>query len=573
MLVTNGHVVKIPSPRAYRAEPKTVFAPPLATVTVNGMAVEMKGYRAPVRAGGGAGLGGEEAGGGFPSTGVLGSGRCARGRARVPPDPEGGNHSVSERPQEAARPPSAWRDGWLWISVLSVVPLLLGTRGAPRGEAVAEDFDFLRRAMEPGVSFLDGGGSQAFWRPVAHQLYYETFGSLILSNPEAIAALRAAGLALAGGLLYRAFRRGWSGPLAAAAASFPLMAESSRTLILWPSHFVDLGGFLFLALAVHEAASRRLWTSSLSLGAALLCKELALVGALLQPSPHHHRLRPCAGGGWVRDRPQPGGPVALAPGARGGGVGRRLGGVVVGRARLDLPVLGAQPKPARERGVRHRRLRRRFPSLARGSAIGLYAAPLSAEYAYSGPHALQVWYRDTTLVWVPLDTFEVHRGIPVLAFVGYELRRDPQVVLLDGVAVREALAGFDLLKQERWRESLERLRRAEAAQQDSHAVVFRGDLAGRRAYCQTWLGEWDGAERDAAFALAAAPEDVGARYVMALVHARRRDWRGTRAELDNLLAMDPRHPEGLQLRRALDSLRVGAGLRLAAGYFLRVCST
>jgi hypothetical protein len=609
---------------------------------------------------------------------------------------------VSERPQEAVGPPSAWRDGWLWISVLSIVPLFLATRGAPRGEAVAEDFDFLRRAMEPGVSLLDGGGSQAFWRPVAHQLYYETVGPLILQNPEAIAALHALALALAAGLLYRALRRTWSAPLAAAAASFPLMAESTRTLILWPSHFVDLGGFLFLALAVHEAASRRPWTASLSLLAALLCKELALVGALLLPfgpwvggARQGDRVRLLAASGaavvawalayaWVRGHAGlelPHGierdpallstsaatrfswaiwnslratwslpferghlvtiavtalglaaaALALARSAAARSRWRELRGAVVwggawavlswaalasifplwapnrsqlgsvgfgiaamGTAHAVHPLLPAAvaatrlallavapgaparitPEPE-DRGAfldyvklcrlqrlmraTRQTLRHRFPALPRGSVIGLYTVPLSTEYAYGGPKALQVWYRDTTLDWVSLDTFEVRREIPVRAFVGYEPRRDPQVVLLDGTAVREALAGFDLLEQERWRESLETLRRAEAAQQDPHAVVFRGDLAGRRAYCQVWLGEWDGAERDAAFALAAAPEDVGARYVMALVHARRKDWPRTRAELDTLLATNPRHPEGLELRRALDSLRVGAG--------------
>lgn len=152
------------------------------------------------------------------------------------------------------------------------------------GEAVAEDFDFLNRALLQGMgTLLDGGGSEAFWRPVPHQLYYAGLGRLIVGHPGAVATLHVLLLALGALLLYRTLRLAWSGPLAAAAASFPLLAESTRTLVSWPSQFVDVGLFLFSALALHEASRRRLPTSLLALLAALLCKELAVVTAALLP--------------------------------------------------------------------------------------------------------------------------------------------------------------------------------------------------------------------------------------------------------------------------------------------------
>ncbi len=165
-----------------------------------------------------------------------------------------------------------------------MLPLVIHSLGAPLGEPVAEDFDFLRHWRLLGErSLLDGGGSLAFWRPVSHQLYYAALGSLILSKPAAVAAIHALLLALSAVLLYRALRPAWSGPRAAAAAGFPFLAEAVRTVVSWPSHGVELTSLLFTALAIHEASRRRLATSLAALLLALLSKEVALVAALLIP--------------------------------------------------------------------------------------------------------------------------------------------------------------------------------------------------------------------------------------------------------------------------------------------------
>ena len=187
-------------------------------------------------------------------------------------------------PAPAPLPPPLQRDRWAWLSVLAVLPIVVHAWGAPLGEAVAEDFDFLHRVLFfQSHTLLDGGGSSAFWRPVAHQLYYETFAGLILHHPGLLATLHVLLLACASLLLYRSFRRVASGPVALVVATFPLLSESTRTVISWPSHFVELGVWLFTALALHETAARRLWTSLVALLAALLCKEVAVVAALLLP--------------------------------------------------------------------------------------------------------------------------------------------------------------------------------------------------------------------------------------------------------------------------------------------------
>jgi hypothetical protein len=209
--------------------------------------------------------------------------------------------AAGEAPARASAPappapaPPPWRDRWAWASALAVIPVVLHSLGAPLGEPVADDFDFLHRALFSGThSLFDGGGSAAFWRPLAHQVYFQAMAGVILSHPGVIAGFHAALLALASLLVYRALRRTWPGPWSAAVASFPLLSESTRGLIAWPSQIVDLGAWVFTAIAIHEAAARRLWTTLLALLAALLCKEVAVVAALLipwMPGAHDRRER------------------------------------------------------------------------------------------------------------------------------------------------------------------------------------------------------------------------------------------------------------------------------------------
>ena len=187
--------------------------------------------------------------------------------------------------REGATSGSEWlKDRWCWAALASVLVLVAHSVGAPLGEPVAEDFDFLSRALLSGRhTLLDGGGSQAFWRPVSHQLYYLIFGRLMLAAPWAMALVHALLMGLAVWLVYRALRPALSGPAAAVAASFPVLAESTRTVLSWPSQFVDLGLWVFTAWALYETSRGRLWRAMAALALALGSKELAVVGAALLP--------------------------------------------------------------------------------------------------------------------------------------------------------------------------------------------------------------------------------------------------------------------------------------------------
>ena len=203
--------------------------------------------------------------------------------ARVPGTARSAGAARTLAPPAETPAPPLWRDRWAWGCALAVIPVVLHALGARLGEPVAEDFDFLHRALFSPFTLLDGGGSDAFWRPIPHQVYYRLLWPVILARPGLLATLHVVFLALATVLLYRAFRRGWPPAWAAVIATFPLLSESTRALISWPSHFVDLGVWLFTALALHEATARRLWSTLAALLAALLCKEVALLAVALVP--------------------------------------------------------------------------------------------------------------------------------------------------------------------------------------------------------------------------------------------------------------------------------------------------
>src|SRR5262249_18336206 len=90
-----------------------------------------------------------------------------RGTSTPAPPPPARPRRAPEAPLAPA-PPLA-RDPWAWVAVLGVIPLIVRAWGAPLGEPVAEDFDFLHYALFQRFSPFDGGGSSSFWRPLAHQ--------------------------------------------------------------------------------------------------------------------------------------------------------------------------------------------------------------------------------------------------------------------------------------------------------------------------------------------------------------------------------------------------------------------
>jgi hypothetical protein len=192
-------------------------------------------------------------------------------------------HERPAAPTPPDPPPAILTDPWA-AAPLVVAVLLAARSWYPFiGEPVSDDFDYLHDARFNQGDWLDGGGSRLYWRPLARQAYFRLLGGTMVQHPAWVAALHVVLAALAGLLLYRALRRSWSGAAAAAAATFPLVMSEARTLLGTPTSFHDLGAILFSAIAVHEASRSRLPTTLAALFAGFLCKETAVVTALLVP--------------------------------------------------------------------------------------------------------------------------------------------------------------------------------------------------------------------------------------------------------------------------------------------------
>jgi hypothetical protein len=221
--------------------------------------------------------------------------RSATNPPRNPRTPEPGR-TASESPITRDRAPEALatnhspartplaRDRWAWIAALSVLPLVLHSWGAPLGEPFADDYDYLHRALlESNRSWLDGGGFALYWRPLGRQAYFGALGPALMTAPWIVPVLHVVLLALAAVLVHRALAPRLGAPAAATAASFVPLMESTRMLIAWPSHFMDVGALLFAALAMHEASRERFRFAIPAAIASLLCKEVGALALLLLP--------------------------------------------------------------------------------------------------------------------------------------------------------------------------------------------------------------------------------------------------------------------------------------------------
>jgi hypothetical protein len=167
--------------------------------------------------------------------------------------------------------------------VLGLVPLVFHSLGGRLGEPAADDWDFVTYALFRPFSFFDGGGSSAFWRPLTHQVYYRLIAPMLPMHAGVVPAVHGVLLLLITLVLYRMLRPRMPGAWAACAATFPLLAESTRMALQWPGLGIELAFTLFTVLAFHEARRGRLPTALLALLAALLSKEVAVVGALALP--------------------------------------------------------------------------------------------------------------------------------------------------------------------------------------------------------------------------------------------------------------------------------------------------
>lgn len=618
-------------------------------------------------------------------------------------------------------PPRARIDLGAFAAAGAVVVLLAKSLGAALGEPAAEDFDFLRHVVLGGHhSWLDGGGSLSFWRPLAQQVYYGLCGPLMLDHPRVLAALHFALLAATAMLLHRLLRTWWPAPFAAAAAAFPFLAEGARSLLAWPGQFADLGCLFFSVVALYAASRRRLVPALVALAAALLCKEQAVVTALLLPwlpaapsTAGRAAAPPARSRGKSRARslaPPPvrersarrawllGSTAVLLAWALVYAIVRRTAGLTLPhgvesdlamrsvpvarralwaftesgrapfgfsiamtarevawsagallvalasigvlfvrpRARLRAPadralalwglawftlsaasllaifplwspvrsvfgavglgvllvavlrnvhpalvggllaaklvmLLLAAPPPATVttagprngdfidflRMARLQRLmaetraalRRDLPQLPRHAVLAQSSMPREAVYAFGGSRAVQAWYRDTTLRWVTAgeaiaDTSEDFRGM-----VQFQVQGVPQIAVIDPRALRALFLARSAIDRRDLEGALAQLAIADSVQRDTAALVFRADVAARRAYTLARLGRNETAVAEARRAVRLSPENNGAHVTLASILYVTGDIAAARVELATIERLFEPDAETERLRR------------------------
>jgi hypothetical protein len=152
------------------------------------------------------------------------------------------------------------------------------------GSPAADDYDYLYALrFEQPLDPWGPMGSVWYWRPLSRQAYFALFGDAFFAAPLVVAAFHVALLAALYALAYRVARRAFPPLAAASIAAFPLLAEPTRALVAWPTGAQPLLAMVLIALAVHEAAARRVLVAAAALAAALLCHEQAILAAPAVP--------------------------------------------------------------------------------------------------------------------------------------------------------------------------------------------------------------------------------------------------------------------------------------------------
>jgi len=124
----------------------------------------------------------------------------------------------------------------------------------------------------------------------------------------------------------------------------------------------------------------------------------------------------------------------------------------------------------------------RYPTLPHGATVVWEGFPTMVEYAFGSGRALCVWYRDTTLRWVPISRWMTNTSSPAAVIVEFQDLQNHEVALVESDAMRAMLQANDDLNLSRETESLTWLARAESLQADTSATLFRRSIAGKRAY-------------------------------------------------------------------------------------------
>lgn len=199
-------------------------------------------------------------------------------RATRPGQPQ----KPEQAPARSAAPIGAARRfperAWPIVGLLALAVLLWACRGARLGTPVVDDYSFLDRlAFQNPLDPFDSMGASYYWRPLGRQLYFSLVGPWLIAAPWGAAAIHAVLLLALFAVTYLCARRGFSPAVAAAIAAFPLLSESARVLLGWPSASQHLIAMVAVTVAIHETLAWRPWTAAVAALAGLLSHDAAVV--------------------------------------------------------------------------------------------------------------------------------------------------------------------------------------------------------------------------------------------------------------------------------------------------------
>src|SRR5262249_13690768 len=166
----------------------------------------------------------------------------------------------------------------------------------------------------------------------------------------------------------------------------------------------------------------------------------------------------------------------------------------------------------------HRELRAGYANVPHHVNLVEMNLPIGAIYAFGGDHAVQTWYRDSTLHMVSFRAVAADSTLPTIAGVQFQPEGSPQIVLLSPAAMRTQDTAYRRLLAPRWSEAIAATQRADSLA-DVRYRVFHGDNAGYRAVAWYELGKMAEAEADSRRAIAGDALDENGLRVLAKVLA------------------------------------------------------
>jgi len=177
--------------------------------------------------------------------------------------------------------------------------------------------------------------------------------------------------------------------------------------------------------------------------------------------------------------------------------------------------------------------------------------PYGLIYAFGGDHAVQVWYRDSTLRMVNFTALERDSSLSVLAGVQFQPHGTPQVVVLPPAAMRAQQFAYRELRAHRWQAGVAAVDHADSLLPDPRYSLFHGDNAGYRAFGWLELGRTDDAVAECRRAMTLDDLEPNAFHTLAKGLALQGHVDEALAVLDEWLRIRPGDPNALALRERI----------------------